>query len=81
MIAIVQEVGPAAKTLLTKEDRDRIRHETLLRAEVRQEVEAALVEKLGLFGKLNSRGALTTIGSVLLALITTITTHLWSWDA
>jgi hypothetical protein len=68
------------REVLTDEDRDRIRHETVLRAEIRHEVEAALVEKLGLFGKLNSRVALTTIGSVFLAIITALVTHLWSWE-
>ena len=55
-------------TVLTEAERERVRHETLLRAEVHHEVEAALGKKLGWFNKLNSPFVITFLGGVCITL-------------
>lgn len=54
--------------VLNEAERERVREETLLRAEVRREVEAAFSKKLGWFGRLNSPFMITVMGGIFITI-------------
>jgi hypothetical protein len=59
---------PTEEQILTEEERERIRLETILRAEVHREVAAAFAKKTGLFDRLNSPFVITFLGGVCITL-------------
>jgi hypothetical protein len=61
-------MGDEASKVLSDAECERIRHETIVRAEVHREVETALAKKFGWFNKLNSPFVITFLGGVCITL-------------